>query len=403
MNNFDNAYLKIGLIFLVSLVLITNVSALGITPARTTVDFEPGFSRTVPFSVINSEGKDMNIVVYVQGEINASIGVKENTFTISADEESRQSSFDINLPSSLSPGLHVGEVVVMQLPEKSGTSEAFIGAALAVVTQVYVYVPYPGKYAEASLNIINANQGEEVTFVIPVMSRGEFDLVSVKANVEIFNKLGENVGSFNTNEIGVAGGARGELVHKWKADVPVGTYRAEVVVMYDGELISLEGEFNIGLETLELKQIEVNDFSLGDIAKMEMLVENKWSEPIVGAYTQTEIYNEDGGLAADFKSANYDVPALSKELMVSYWDTAGVKKGTYNTQVFLKYSDVSIPTNLKLKVEENRIEIIGLGYVISADSKGGSNTLMIVLVIGIITLVLINLLWFFILRKRLKK
>jgi hypothetical protein len=173
--------------------------------------------------------------------------------------------------------------------------------------------------------------------------------------------------------------------------------------MYDGELISLEGEFNIGLETLELKQIEVNDFSLGDIAKMEMLVENKWSEPIVGAYTQTEIYNEDGGLAADFKSANYDVPALSKELMVSYWDTAGVKKGTYNTQVFLKYSDVSIPTNLKLKVEENRIEIIGLGYVISADSKGGSNTLMIVLVIGIITLVLINLLWFFILRKRLKK
>jgi hypothetical protein len=104
---------------------------------------------------------------------------------------------------------------------------------------------------------------------------------------------------------------------------------------------------------------------------------------------------------ADFKSANYDIPALSKEVMVSYWDTAGVRVGTYDTKVFLKYGAKSIPSDLQLKVEQNRIEVIGLGYVISEEA-GGDNTLMFVIVVGIIVLILVNVLWFFLLRKRLK-
>ncbi|MAH46316.1 hypothetical protein CMI37_10825 [Candidatus Pacearchaeota archaeon] len=395
--------IELAMILLIGIMLVANVSALGITPARTTIDFEPGFQREVGFSVLNSEGKDMSIVVYVQGELNASIGVSENTFQMSASEESRQLSYNVNLPAKLSPGLHIGEVVVMQLPGKSGTSEAFIGAALAVVTQLYVQVPYPGKYAEATLNIINANQGDEVVFVIPVLSRGEFDLVSVKANVDIYNKMGEKVDSFNTNEISVDSGARREIVYKWEADVPVGAYRALATLIYDGEVVQLEGGFNVGSEVLDLQGIDVRDFSLGDIAKLEMLVENKWSEPIRGAYTQTEVYNKDGEVSADFKSPEYIIPALSKEVMISYWDTSGVKAGTYDTRVYLKYGDVSIPNDLKLKVEQNKIGIIGLGYVISADSEGGGNTLVVVLVIGIVTLVLINLLWFFFLRKRLRR
>jgi len=386
------------------LLIVPSILALGITPARTTIDFEPGLQKSVSVSIINSEQKDMDLVAYVQGELNQSILLKENEFSISASEESKQFSYDIVLPSVLNPGLHKAEVVVLNLPKKLGSGDAFIGTAVGVVTQIYVHVPYPGKYAEASLNIVNAVQDGEAIIVIPVISRGELDLVSVKANVDIYNKLNEKVASFNTQEIAVNSGEREEIVYKWKANVPVGTYRAVVTLIYDGETLQLEKQFNVGSAVLELQQIEVNDFSLGEIAKFEMIIENKWSEPITGAYAQTNVFNEEGKVMADFKSPTYDINALSKTVMTSYWDTAGIKEGTYDTSIYLRYGEKSSQQDLKLEVLENEINIVGLGYVISEKpAEKGDSTLTTMLILVIVILIMINLLWFFFFRRRLKK
>lgn len=391
------------IIFVLLIFLVGSVSALGVTPARTTIDFEPGLKREISFSVVNSENQDVDVVIATQGELKDYIQVNKHQFSMSSEEDSKKISYSINLPEKMKPGLHTGEIVILQLPKKSGTSEAFIGAALAIITQLYVHVPYPGKYAEADLNIINAGQGGDTVFIIPIANRGEFDLVSVKANVDIYNKLNEKVTSFNTATISVGSKERKELVSKWKADVPVGTYLAVVTLTYDGETINLEKQFNVGKEELELQQLEVNDFSLGEIAKLEMLVENKWSEQISGAYAQTQIYNDKEELVADFSSANYDIPALSKKLIVSYWDTAGVKQETYEAKVFLKYADTSSQKNLQLKVSENKIEVIGLGYVVSSEESSNEGSLVIILIIGIVVLILINVLWFLLLRKKLNK
>jgi hypothetical protein len=154
---------------------------------------------------------------------------------------------------------------------------------------------------------------------------------------------------------------------------------------------------------LELQDIIVEGFSLGEIAKLEMLVENKWSEPISGAHIETKILNNRGDVVSNFKSASYDVEALAKQVFVSYWDTAGVSVGNYETEVSINYGDKSSKMNLEFQVEKNNLRVIGLGYVISAEGDGSSNLLIIVLVVVIVLLVLINLLWFFLLRKRLHK
>lgn len=390
---------------LVSLLILPSVVALGITPARTTIDFSPGLQKEVSVSIINSENKDMSLVIYVQGELNQSILLSENSFEMSASEKSRQFNFIISLPDSLPPGLRTAEVVVLNLPKSSGTSEAFIGAAVGVITQVYVHVPYPGKYAEAALNIINAEVDGEAIFVIPVINRGDLDLVSVKANVDIYNKLNEKVGSFNTDEISILSGERKEIVYKWKADVPIGIYRAVVTLIYDTETIQLEKQFNVGSADLDLQQIEIRDFSLGEIAKFEMLVENKWSEPIIGVYSQTNVFNEEGKIMADFKSPTYNIDPLTKIVMTSYWDTGGVSKGIYDASVYLKYGEKSSQKDMKLEISDNEINVIGLGYVISekTKSKSGNSSLVTILIVAIVVLVMINLLWFLFLRRKLKR
>jgi len=391
------------LLILLGLFLVASVSALGVTPARTSLDFEPGLQRTVGFDVLNSEGKDINLVLAVQGELENYIAVNVRSASISESEGSKSFSYDISLPSSLEPGLHTSEVVIVELPSGGETSEAYVRATLAVVTQVYVYVPYPGKYANSKMIVMNANLGEEVTFVFPVASVGEFDLTSVKANVDIYNKLNEKVGSFNTASISVPSGEKKEIVHKWDASLPIGEYRAVASVIYDEGTLNFEEIFSIGSQDLELQDVSVKDFSLGDIAKLEMLVENKWSEPISDAHIETKISNDRGEIVSEFKSASYDVDPLAKQVFISYWDTAGVRVGTYETEVSINYADKESSKNLKFQVEENDLIIIGLGYVISSDDSGGSNTLVVVLVVAVVILILVNLLWFLVLRKRLKK
>jgi hypothetical protein len=171
----------------------------------------------------------------------------------------------------------------------------------------------------------------------------------------------------------------------------------------NGKTIQIEEVFKVGEQTLQLQAINVDDFSLGGIAKMEMLVENKWGEEIKEAYINTEVY-KDGELMSKFKSATQDIPALSKGELISYWDTAGVQKGTYDTEVNIKYGQESIKENIKLDVQENEINVLGLGYVISEQGGGtGDNNLVTILIILVIILVIVNIYFLFIRKKLLGK
>jgi len=390
-------------VLLFGIFMLGNVFALGITPARTTIDFEANMKKVVPFQIVNSGGDNIKLVFSAQGDLAEYISLDEKEGSVLASEGKKSFSYTLNFPDKLEPGLHTGEVYAMQLPSGEVSEGSQLLATLAVVTQVHLYVPYPGKYANAKMYVYGANVGEDIKFVIPVVSAGEFDLSAVRANVDIYNKMGEKVDSFGTDSVSIGSGTRKELVYNWKADVEIGEYIAKATVIYDDGTIPLEEKFSVGSKELELQEINVAGFSLGEIAKLEMLVENKWSEAIGGAHIVTLIKDAEGDVVSSFESAAQDITALNKEVFVSYWDTAGVIEGDYDAEVSINYGDKTSQKNLKFEVSENELVIIGLGYVISNDGgdDGSSNTIVIVLVIVIVLLVLMNLLWFFLLRKKL--
>ncbi len=192
------------------------------------------------------------------------------------------------------------------------------------------------------------------------------------------------------------------MVYGWKADVEIGEYFAKAAVVYDDGTINLEEKFSVGSKELELQEINVGGFSLGEIAKLEMLVENKWSEAISGVYIETLIKESDGDVVSSFESAAQDIGALEKKSFDSYWDTAGVREGNYDAEVSINYGDKESKKNLKFEVSKNDLVVVGLGYVISADGvREETDTIVIVLVVVIVLMVLINLLWFLLLRKKL--
>ncbi len=396
------------LLFMICMVagmfLVSNVMALGITPGRTTFDYEPGVKKEFNISVINSEKSDIDLVVLVQGDMNNSVKLSESAFKMRSVDEEKKIGVELTMLPELAPGNHKTEIIVVQAPKGSVSlhqENTFFGATLGVASEIVVLVPYPGKYLDIGVNVVGPNDDGEISFVLPVINRGLENIGLARATIDIFDSNNNKIATVSTNQLPVLSSEREELIAKWDAsNASFGNYKMIANIYYDNESVNLERYFTIGEPLIELREIKVNEFKLGGIAKFEMTVQNKWNENIA-AYSEMLVYNDKGGVVADFKSSGVDVPALGTGTLVAYWDTAGVQKNTYDSSVALIYNQKSTEKKFKLEVSDNNINIIGVGYVISKTNlAGGNNAFIIVLVIAIIVLVIINALWFLYFRRR---
>ena len=86
-------------------------------------------------------------------------------------------------------------------------------------------------------------------------------------------------------------------------------------------------------------------------------------------------------------------------------NTAEISEELYNANVVLYYLDKQTQQDLKLDVKPDSISVIGLGYVISSQDSGGSSNNNLIVIMGVVIgiLVLLNLLWFVVFRKRFVK
>lgn len=394
-------YLSFILVGLLMVFALQNVSAIGITPGRTTINFEPGLHKEVSFSILNSEHKDMSVVFTVKGNLSESVTLTQTYAEFSSSEDSKSFTYLIDLPEKVDkPGKYKIEIVALEMPKDIKEKGAFVGATVSVVTQLYIYVPYPNKYLEAEVNVVES-EGKEIFFV-PITNRGKLDIVNAKAVIDIYTSLNEKVATIESNTDSLASLERKELVAEWEPDVNPGRYLAIVTVLYDDEVFKTEKKFNIGEKFLEILEVNIKDFELGGIAKFDALVENKWSNDLKDVYLNIIVYNDEGEVMADFKSPNYKIGSMEKSKIVAYWDTAGVHKGTYDGKIILKYGEKSTERNIQMKITEDSIEVMGLtGHVvIKQKGKFNMNKILIILVVF---LIVVNIVWFVVVKRLMRK
>ena len=391
------------ILFLV-LFIFPLVSSFGITPAQKVFEYNPGSEQKHSFEIVNSENKRVNLVILPQGELAQNIALSQYYVTLTPEMSSVTITYSVKVPSSLSPGAHYGDIVITEVPDTSSSSSpTYIGSVVGIVTKVMIDVPYPGKYAESALSVSLTETGK-TAFVIPIVSKGKLDIARAKAIIDIFTPLNEKVATISTQETGLLSGERKELAVEWDTSSVVGgRYRALATIIYDESTLTLEKEFSVGTDSLSLKSVEVNDFSLGEIAKFEFLIENELNSKVDDAYVMMQVFNEAGEVMAEFKSATYNIDAFSSKLMVSFWDTEGVKTGNYDAKAFINFGQSSIQKELSLDISENDITVIGVGYVVKSAGTKGSGSIVNILIIAVVVLVLLNLTWFLILRKKVKK
>jgi hypothetical protein len=391
-----NKILIFGMVLLVLLLNLNFVLGLGVTPGRSTVNFEPGLERSFDFKIVNSDQQDLKLNIYLKGdeEIINFITLQDEYVNLKYNELEAFSSFKVKLPEEMSPGEHNVDIFVVQTDaDPESGSQASLGALAAVSTQLRVNVPYPGKYLEGALNVVG-DGSEDMLFSIPVINKGTSDISRAGVQLDIYSSLNKKVASLDSEEIEILGGERKEFIIKWDpAGMTPGPYRAVASIVYDAGVLELEKDFDIGKKYLELQGVEVNDFRLGDIVKMEMLVENYWSEPMVGAFVVVSLLDDRGRVIDDFKTSSYDVDSSTKETILGFWDTSGVSKGVYNATIDLNYAGKEDRYYFKLDVGLNDIKIFGIGHIIAKEGKSSDDSLLLVIAIGVIILILINVLF----------
>ncbi|MBI2671249.1 hypothetical protein HYX18_04715 [Candidatus Woesearchaeota archaeon] len=390
------------MIFLAVITLISSyINAIGITPGRKTINFEPNYRTTVQFSIINNEKKDMGALIYVEGELNNSVTLHDSIVEFRADEESKSFSYDVKLPNEIKePGIHEARIVVREIPLAKGTT---VGATPAVISQLYVIVPYPGKYAKAKLSVVDTEGNKPVKFFIVIDNLGEQDVVNAKAIIDVYGLNNEKITTINTNSRSIKSKDKGDLYGVWDSkNINPGKYYAKATITYDDEVTETDLVFGIGQLIIDILGIEVNNFKLGGIAKFDIHIENKWSEDLKNVYAEISLEDQKGNEIVRFKSSSEEVKKNSKTKLIAFWDSAGFKEGTYNGKVIVYYNDKSTEKQLRAVVTLNSIktEFVGItAEAVAVKSAFNNQGLLMFLVVA---LIIVNIAWFVYFKRKVK-
>ena len=158
------------ILLIFTLLIVSDVFALGVSPARKIIEFSPELEIEVEFNVLNSEGKDMKVVIYVEGDnLDEEIIIDNPELIFSSGELQKSVKYNIKLPEKYDePGTHEIKIVAREIPVDKAFEGTFVGASVAVVHIVRINVPYPGKYATVELKL-GEDTGQGVDFIVYIV------------------------------------------------------------------------------------------------------------------------------------------------------------------------------------------------------------------------------------------
>jgi len=324
---------------LIAVILINSVLALGIGPVQTYRVHEPGKTEDITLTVFNNEKKDVMIDVSVRGELRNNIELRDQ-YAIDAKTGQIQITYRLKHPDELAPGAHFADIVVQEIVERQ---EATVVAVQSHVSKLRLQAPVEGLYAEAKL------YSDDRKLYVDIFNFGTINF-NAYANMEIY--ADQLVKSLNTKEQGVSTLSQETMsvVH----GLTDGPYKAIADVHYAGKTITLEHDFKVGKPYIEIMNISVDEFKAGDVAKILLLLNNQWPEP-VEAVADIFIYKD----AKLVDTTTTETVLVDGEYeLEAFWNTRGYASGAYDARVALAYEKEVSTADFRLTITEKRSQSI---------------------------------------------
>ena len=340
-----------ALLLSLSFIFTGNAGAIGVSPSRIIVDFEPNLKKNFTFSSVGHPSKTIGVELYIKGDLKDYVTILSETSAVLSPGEIKIFTVELSLPAKIEkPGTHDIRIGAVEVPPDIAESGATVGARAGVEAQLWVKVPYPGKYIEISLDAPDVKLNETVNFVISVSNLGTED-VFVYDPIDIYDPNNIKIATVHTGETEVKTKSIEKLYAQWETkDIEAGIYNAVATVMYDGKSVNTSREFRIGYLWIDIIDIVFNDTKEGDIAKFDVVIKSFWNEKITDIYAELEITDENGKIIDRVKSQSVDLEPWREKTIPVYWDTKGVSVGSYNAKITLYYADKTTYKTVKIEI-----------------------------------------------------
>ena len=241
----------------------------------------------------------------------------------------------------------------------------------SLVSLLEIDVPYGKKAIESKLNII-PKSNNSVEFVLTTKNKGTLAIGGVHAKIEIYDSKNEFVTFVKTQTVKIALNQDINLRAMWNNIAKKGNYYAVTKLVYDGKISSFRKTFKVGEPFIEILNVSVDDFKLGKLARIRLVLESDWNDLINDFSVKAKILDEDNHTVGTYDTEKLKIKPDTKEITNLYWDTKGLSKGKYRLLLEMKHSGKIQKYESPLDVKSDRILTKFTGFTISDDEKGRS-------------------------------
>ena len=219
--------MKRGMLFILFLI-VSNVYAIGISPSEREIQFKPNYKDTFSMEIVNNANYDIIATIQSSGDLSQYITLEKTTIPIKQGQ-SAAASYSLSLPDKIEkPGTHIIQITAVEnLPPNMQTTG--IAARTSSTSYLKVFVPYPGKYAEISFKVNNANINEPIIFNILIKNLGKEAIQSAHAAIDIYNKdnLEQKIDTLTTKAISIPTESEDILIANYLQSKP-GVYSSKL-------------------------------------------------------------------------------------------------------------------------------------------------------------------------------
>ena len=250
-------------LFLLILLIVYSfplISALGVSPAKIEINFEPGLSKSFEMGVYNSPPKNQDVKIYVgfteldsdiADEFKDIVVLEKESLSFTEQETKKSLNITFNFPNSMSiSGVH--ELRVGAIKKVSSEEE---GVNVIAGNEIRVLINVSEKYASGGARVkilkILSVSGEDVeeggksNISVLVKSDSDIRLEGVFAKIDII-KDGNVIATLETNKINLQPGEENSLsiIFDTKGIKP-GVLNLNAEVFYDSKSVKASGTLRI--------------------------------------------------------------------------------------------------------------------------------------------------------------
>lgn len=359
-------------IILICLLLLPAVQAIGVTPSSDSINFRPNLVKEIPFNFFPTNANN-NINIILTGDLAqyATLSTKQLT-------GGGIVLVKISLPNVLEPGQHSISVHGSEQPADSSGIFAISG----ITVPIRIFVPYHGKFIEASLEIPNLNINEEGTIKIHVKNIGSKAIHQLYSKISILNN--ENVvKTLETNKLILPVEQTKTLQAKFSTkDLKEGSYKAIATIFFDDQEESLEKEFIIGDLIVSIINY-TKTVTEHKINKFYITIESKWNNPINEVFADISISQNNNKLLTSTTPTTSLGPREVKQLE-TFLELTEISAGRYDIEFLLHYANKQ--SSLK-------------GQLSVIKKEPSTTTIATITIIAILVLLIV---WYVLLKKKTK-